>query len=232
MYNILIAEDDKDISNLLKLYFEGEGYRVYCASDGNEALNIAGCKNIHIAALDIMMPKLDGFEVTKKLRANSNIPIVIISAKDMDQDKILGLSLGADDYMTKPFNPLEVVARVKSLLRRAYELNENSIIKDDVLRNGDLEINLNNATVKKGYKEISLTTTEYKILVYLMKSLGRIFTKEQIWEHINGVYFEGDESVVMVHMSRLRKKIEDDPQNPRYIKTIRGLGYKIDKIKI
>lgn len=231
MYNILIAEDDRDIANLLKLYFEGEGYRVYCARDGNEALNLASCKNIHIAALDIMMPKLDGFEVTKRLRATSSIPIVIISAKDIDRDKILGLSLGADDYITKPFNPLEVVARVKALLRRAYELNENNTIKDDILKSGNLEINLSNATVKKGHEEILLTTTEYKILVYLMKSLGRIFTKEQIWEHINGVYFESDESVVRVHMSRLRKKIEEDPQNPIYIKTIRGLGYKIDKIK-
>lgn len=231
MYNILIAEDDNDIANLLKLYFECEGYTVYCAVDGSEALNITANKNINLAVLDIMMPRINGLEVIKKLRANSNIPIIIISAKDLDIDKILGLSLGADDYLTKPFNPLEVVARVKSVLRRAYELNENNLIKENVLKNGNLEINLDSAIVKKGDEEISLTSTEYKILVYLMKSTGRILTKEQIWEHINGVYFEGDDSIVMVHISRLRRKIEDEPQNPVYIKTIRGLGYKIDKIK-
>lgn len=230
MYNILIAEDDKDIANLLKLYFEGEGYIVYCARDGSEALNLLNDKNIHLAVLDIMMPKLNGFEVTQKIRSNSNIPIIIISAKDMDGDKILGLSLGADDYLTKPFNPLEVVARVKSVLRRAYQLSENNLVEDEVLRNGNLKINLDTATVKKDDEKIPLTITEYKILVYLMKFPGRIFTKEQIWEHINGVYFECDESTVMVHISRLRKKIEEDPQNPIYIKTIRGLGYKIDKI--
>ncbi|MEG1009967.1 MAG: response regulator transcription factor [Clostridia bacterium] len=197
MYNILIAEDDKDISNLLKLYFEVEGYTVYCAEDGSEALNIAVNKNIHLAVLDIMMPRLNGLEVTKKLRNNSNIPIIIISAKGMDTDKILGLSLGADDYLSKPFHPLEVVARVKSVLRRAYELSENNLVKEDILKNGNLEINLDSATVKKGDEEISLTTTEYKILVYLMKSTGRIFTKEQIWANINGVYFESDESTVI-----------------------------------
>ncbi|MEG2788684.1 MAG: response regulator transcription factor [Romboutsia sp.] len=231
MYNILIAEDDKDIANLLRLYFEGEGYTVYCVGDGKEALDIASHKNIHLAVLDIMMPMLDGFEVTKRLRSSSNIPIIIISAKDIDRDKILGLSLGADDYVTKPFNPLEVVARVKSLLRRTYELCENNISKSDILKNGNLEINLDSGNVNKGDEEILLTSTEYKILVYLMKSSGCILTKEQIWENISGAYFEGDESIVMVHISRLRKKIEDDPQDPTYIKTIRGLGYKIDKIK-
>lgn len=231
MYNILIAEDDNDIAKLLQLYFEGEGYTVYSVENGNEALDTINNKNIHLAVLDIMMPGLNGLEVTKKLRSSSNIPIIIISAKDMDVDKILGLSLGADDYLTKPFNPLEVMARVKSALRRAYELSENNIIKEDILKNGDLEINLNSATVKKNNEEISLTITEYKILVYLMKSRGRIFTKEQIWEHINGTYFDGDENTVMVHISKLRGKIEEYPQNPVYIKTVRGLGYKIDKIK-
>ncbi|WP_332524963.1 response regulator transcription factor [Terrisporobacter sp.] len=231
MYNILIAEDDNDIAKLLQLYFEGEGYTVYSVENGNEALDTINNKNIHLAVLDIMMPWLNGLEVTKKLRSSSNIPIIIISAKDMDVDKILGLSLGADDYLTKPFNPLEVMARVKSALRRAYELSENNIIKEDILKNGDLEINLNSATVKKNNEEISLTITEYKILVYLMKSRGRIFTKEQIWEHINGTYFDGDENTVMVHISKLRGKIEEYPQNPVYIKTVRGLGYKIDKIK-
>lgn len=231
MYNILIAEDDRDISNLLRLYFEGEGYSVCCVENGNEVLAITINKNIHIAVLDIMMPGLNGFEVTKSLRSKSDIPIIIISAKNMYEDKILGLSLGADDYLAKPFNPLEVVARVKSVLRRTYEFSGNNFIKDDILKNGSLEINLNSATVKNNNKEVFLTTTEYKILVFLMKYLGRIFTKEQIWEHINGTYLEGDESTVMVHISKLRGKIEDNPQNPRYIKTIRGLGYKIDKIK-
>lgn len=231
MYNILIAEDDINIVNLLKLYFEGEGYNVYYALDGIEALEIARDKNIHIAILDIMMPKLNGFEVTKKLRANSSIPIIVISAKNMDEDKILGLNLGADDYLTKPFNPLEVVARVKSVLRRTYELERVNILKENILKVGDLELNLDSALLKKYNEEIALTSTEYKILSFLMSRPGNIFTKQQILENINGMYFECDENTVMVHISNLRGKVEEDPQNPIYIKTIRGLGYKIEKPK-
>ncbi|MCR4956162.1 MAG: response regulator transcription factor [Lachnospiraceae bacterium] len=230
MYNILVAEDDLDIIKILRLYLENDGMKVYEAHDGKAALTLLNENPIDLAILDIMMPKINGYELTKKLREKSNIPIVIISAKAEDSDVILGLNLGADDYITKPFNPLEVVARVQSNLRRFYSLNEaETENKGTVINVGNLRLDTVTCSLMKGSKKISLTSTEYKILQLLMKNPGRIFTKVQLYESAIGEYFESDENTIMVHISRLRDKVEDDVKNPEYIKTVRGLGYKIEK---
>lgn len=234
-YKILVAEDDKDIVELLKLYLENERYEVLEANNGEEALKVIEENKIDLAVLDIMMPKLNGYEVTKSIRKNSGIPILILSAKNLDSDKILGLDLGADDYIAKPFNPLEVIARIKSLLRRCYSLStqiqDNKSEDEGILKVGSLTLNTVTVMVTKGDEEIALTPSEYKILKTFMKSPGRVYTKVQIGEIIKGDYFTIDDNGIMVHISRLREKIEDDPKNPVYIKTVRGVGYKIEKIK-
>lgn len=220
---ILIAEDDADIRGLLKLYLEGEGLRVLEAADGTDALALAREHTTDMAILDIMMPGMNGFELTRALRKYSDIPILILSAKSQDNDKILGLNLGADDYIAKPFNPVEIVARVKAQLRRAARTSA------DVLTVGELTLNTSSFQLTKGDEVIPLTPMEYKILALLMRSPGRIFTKIQLYEGAVGNYFEGDDNTMMVHISKLREKIEDDPKAPRYIITVRGLGYKIEK---
>ena len=220
---ILIAEDDGDIRGLLRLYLEGEGFRVAEAADGQAALELARTENPDMAILDVMMPQLNGYEVTRALRRYSDIPILILSAKSQDNDKILGLNLGADDYVTKPFNPVEIVARVKAQLRRAARTG------GEVVRVGDLALDLSAMQLEKAGTLIPLTPMEYKILAILMRSPGRIFTKVQLYEGAAGEYFEGDDNTMMVHISKLRDKIEDDPKNPRYIRTVRGLGYRFEK---
>ena len=220
---ILIAEDDADIRGLLKLYLEGEGLRVLEAADGTDALALVREHTPDMAILDIMMPGMSGFELTRALRKYSDIPILILSAKSQDNDKILGLNLGADDYIAKPFNPVEIVARVKAQLRRASRTSA------DVLTVGELTLNTGSFQLTKGDEVIPLTPMEYKILAMLMRSPGRIFTKIQLYEGAVGSYFEGDDNTMMVHISKLREKIEDDPKAPRYIITVRGLGYKIEK---
>lgn len=220
---ILIAEDDADIRGLLKLYLEGEGLRVLEAADGTDALALAREHTPDMAILDIMMPGMNGFELTRALRKYSDIPILILSAKSQDNDKILGLNLGADDYIAKPFNPVEIVARVKAQLRRASRTSA------DVLTVGELTLNTSSFQLTKRDEVIPLTPMEYKILALLMRSPGRIFTKIQLYEGAVGNYFEGDDNTMMVHISKLREKIEDDPKAPRYIITVRGLGYKIEK---
>jgi len=182
-YKILVAEDDDSIVDLLKLYLENEGYEVYAACDGLQAMEILENIKMDLAVLDIMMPKLNGYEVTKRIRNISNIPILILSAKNLDSDKIIGLDLGADDYMTKPFNPLEIIARVKAALRRYYQLNDGSgkeIISSTKFVVGELELDTEKLELTKAGKEISLTPTEYKIITLLMKSPGRVYTKAQI----------------------------------------------------
>lgn len=229
-YHILIAEDDEDIMELLRLYLENENLQVHPASNGIDALAILEKENIDLAVVDIMMPRMNGYELTKKMREKNNIPIIILSAKNQDSDKILGLNIGADDYLTKPFNPLEIIARVNAHLRRFYSLNAAAVAKNpSVFTVGELSINIEEMTLHKNTKEIPLTPTEFKIMIILMKSPGRIFTKVQLYESINGQYFESDDNTMMVHMCNLREKVENDPRNPLYIKTIRGLGYKIEK---
>ncbi|GKI15477.1 DNA-binding response regulator [Oscillospiraceae bacterium] len=230
-YTILVAEDDSDIVELIELYLENDGYRVLTAADGVSALELVRREQIDLAVLDIMMPRMNGYELTKAIRAQSNFPIIILSAKNADSDKILGLNLGADDYLTKPFNPLEIIARVKSNLRRFYELNPAGTTAPGSgtrLSVGGLELDPASFSLTKDGVPVTLTPMEYKIMACLMKAPGRIFTKVQLYEAANGAYFESDENTMMVHISKLRDKVENDPKNPRYIKTVRGLGYKIE----
>lgn len=220
---ILIAEDDADIRGLLRLYLESEGMEVLETADGAAALALARQHSPDMAILDVMMPGLSGYEVTRALRSQSDIPILILSAKSQDNDKILGLNLGADDYIAKPFNPVEIVARVKAQLRRASRGQGGCITA------GPLTLDLAGFQLTKEGAPIPLTPMEYKILAMLMRSPGRIFTKLQLYEGTVGDYFEGDDNTMMVHISKLREKIEDDPKNPRHIITVRGLGYRFEK---
>ena len=220
---ILIAEDEADIRNILKLYLESEGLEVVQAQDGEQALRMAQQEMPDLILLDVMMPNMDGFAVTQALRQYSQVPILILSARSQDADKILGLNLGADDYIAKPFNALEVVARVKAHLRRsqqgaAFVINVNG-----------LSLNAETCTVTKEGTLLALTPTEYKLLSVFMRSPGRIFTKVQLSEAVNGEYFESDENTIMVHISKLRDKIEDNPRKPARLVTIRGLGYRFEK---
>ena len=229
-FRILIAEDDKDTVNILKLYLENSGFETVYADNGEDALEILTNQKVDLAILDIMMPKISGFELIKNVRKTSNIPIIILSAKDQCSDKIFGLNIGADDYLTKPFNTVEVIARINSNLRRFYELGGGKHDKSEN-RNlivGELSLNVDEFTLTKNGRLVNLTATEYKILAKLMKQPGRIYTKSQLYENINGEYSENDDNTMMVHIFHLREKIEDDPKNPKYIKTIRGIGYKIE----
>ena len=220
---ILIAEDEADIRNILKLYLESEGFEVVQAQDGDQALRMAQREMPDLILLDVMMPNMDGFAVTQALRQYSQVPILILSARSQDADKILGLNLGADDYFAKPFNALEVVARVKAHLRRGQQT------VSPVINLNGLTLNSETCTVTKDGTLLALTPTEYKLLSVFMRSPGRIFTKVQLSEAINGEYFESDENTIMVHISKLRDKIEDNPRKPARLVTIRGLGYRFEK---
>ncbi len=229
-YKILVAEDDVDIISLLRLYLENANYEVISAEDGKEALLAVENEQPNLFICDIMMPKMSGYEVIKTIRdRGNNIPILVLSAKNQDSDRILGLDIGADDYMVKPFNPLEIVARVNAMLRRFYKLGSSDMSDSMTFTVGELRLDVEKARFSKKNEEILLTPTEFKIMTLLMKNPGRVFTKVQIYEHVNGEYYENDDNTLMVHMSKLRDKIEDDSKNPRYIKTVRGLGYKLDR---
>lgn len=222
MQKILIAEDDEAIRDLLKLYLESEGYQILSAENGRQALEIVQAQRPALAILDIMMPEINGLDLTRHLREKTMMPILILSARDQDHDKILGLNIGADDYMTKPFNPLEVVARVKALLRRTGSTAE-------VMKAGDFCLNLSSHTLTRADVPIPLTPMEYKILSVMMRNPGRIYTKVQLYETVSGEYFESDENTIMVHISRIREKLEDDPKRPVHIITVRGVGYKFEE---
>lgn len=231
-YTILVAEDDKDIAAVIKLYLENEGYEVVLAENGVLALEAAERQEINLAVLDIMMPEMNGYELIKKIREKSNMPIVVLSAKNLDSDKILGLDLGADDYLTKPFNPLELIARVKSNIRRYYSLGSQMAAGEEkrkLLTVGELTLDEDAVILKKRGEVIAITPTEYKMLSLFMKSPGKVFTKMQIYQAVNGECYVNDDNTLMVHISNLRDKIEDNPREPRYIKNIRGIGYKIEK---
>lgn len=225
-YNVLIAEDDKDICKILTLYLSSEGYNTFVVNDGEKALNVIEKEQIDIVVLDIMMPLMDGYEVIKELRKTKNIPIIIISAKSNDNDKILGLNIGADDYICKPFNPIEVVARVKAQLRSYYNFRKEE--NNEIIKVSDLVLNTKTLKLYKNSEEIVVTPNEYKILLLLMKNPERVYTNSQICEAINGEYYDNYENTIAVHISHLREKIEDDKNNPRYIINVRGLGYKIE----
>lgn len=228
-YTILIAEDDRDIVNLLKLYLESNGYRTVTAENGTDAYKLILEEKIDLAVLDIMMPEMDGYELAVKIREKHDFPIIFLSAKNQDNDKVLGLNLGADDYMTKPFNPLEIIARINSNLRRAYELGYEVKDVSSQLQNGGLVLDMDAMTVKRDGESIFLTPSEFKILALLMKNPGKVFTKAQIYQSINGDFYESDENSIIVHISKIRDKLGDNSKNPQYIKNIRGLGYKIEK---
>ena len=224
--NILIAEDEQDIRNLLELHLLKEGYTVFKAVNGLEALDILKKEHIHLALLDVMMDGIDGFNLLKMLREWSQIPVIFLTAKIEDDDKILGLGLGADDYVIKPFKPVELMARIKSNLRRCYKYSgENELIKI-----GNLELSKEGCTVKKDVEIVTLNAKEFKILEMLMSNIGRVFTKKQIYENVWQEEYLGDDNTIMVHISHLRDKIEEDPKNPCKIKTIRGIGYRFEKI--
>lgn len=231
---ILIAEDDEDIVELLSLYLTGEGFTVFSAGNGLQALERVEVERIDVAILDIMLPVLNGYDLLRKIREKHNFPVIILSAKDLDTDRILGLNLGADAYLTKPFNPLEVVAYVKSALRRYYELGgnaaaEKSAVEKTTLTVGELELDLLKFILRRRGQIVPLTPAELKIVLKLMQSPGRVYTKAQLYARIGGELYESDDNTMMVHISNIRAKIEDDPSNPRYIKTVRGLGYKIEE---
>ncbi len=230
-YKILIAEDDRDIIELLALYLGGEGFEILAAENGQDALAIAQKEDISAALVDIMMPVMNGFEFIKQLRTFSQIPVIVLSARDLDQDRILGLNIGADAYLTKPFNPLEVVAYVKSAIRR-WE-NSKVRVEEDAGKVviGELELDQERFSLRKNGVPVQLTSSELKIIAKMMKSPERVFTKAQLYECINGEFYNSDDNTMMVHISNLRAKIEDDPSHPRYIKTVRGLGYKIENGK-
>lgn len=230
-YRVLICDDEKEIVDILKLYLEKEGFEVFTAFDGVEALNFLKKNKVHLALIDIMMPKIDGYRVLKEIRNNSNIPVIMISAKSRDDDKIFGLDLGADDYITKPFNPLEVSARVKAMTRRVYKLSDKEDTLNDLIEIGDVKLDTYNVKVHLRNNEVELTSIEYKILKYLMENAGRILTKNQIFEAVWNETFLGGDNTIMVHISRLREKIEDNSKTPKYLKTIRGLGYRFEKEK-
>jgi DNA-binding response OmpR family regulator len=230
LYNILICDDDKDIVSALDIYLTSEGYKTFKAYDGLEALKIVDREDIQLVLLDVMMPGLDGIRTTAKLRESKNIPIILLTAKSEDSDKILGLNIGADDYITKPFNPIEVIARVKSQLRRYTTLGGRERTEDNVIRNGGIAMDDGAKSVTVDGESVSLTPIEYNILKLLLKSPGRVYSTSQIYEQVWNDPSLGSENTVAVHIRHLREKIEIDPANPRYIKVVWGLGYKMEKL--
>lgn len=227
MFNVLVVDDEKEIRDAINIYLRGENLKVFNASNGLEALEILEEKNIHLIVLDIMMPKMDGIKTCLKIRETNNIPIIMLSAKGEDSDKILGLNVGADDYITKPFNHLELVARVKSQLRR-YE-NPLSMENKDFIKVKDLEIDTVAKRVTVRDEEIKVTATEYKILVLLASNLGRVFSIKEIYEKVWEEPFYKSENTVTVHIRRIREKIEINTKEPEYINVVWGIGYKIEK---
>lgn len=227
MKNILIVDDEVEIVELLKVYLENHDFHVLTAYDGEMALLVLEKNMVDAMILDIMMPKIDGIELIKEIRKESNIPVIFLSAKDDDMDKIYGLGLGADDYMTKPFNPLEVVARMQALIRRSYQYNFDL---DDMKKIciGGLCLEEENTQVYKDGKILDLTAKEYKLIKFLMKNPNKVFTKKQLYESIWGQDFIEDDNIIMVYISKLREKIENDSKKPDYLKTIRGLGYRFE----
>ena len=228
MENILVCDDDREIVEAIEIYLEQEGFKVFKAYDGEEGLSVLRRNSIQLAIVDIMMPKLDGIHMVKELRKFSTIPVIFLSAKSEDSDKILGLNIGADDYVTKPFNPLELVARVKSNVRRYTSLG-TAVESENVYVTGGLVID-DNAKICTLYNEvIRLTPIEYKILAFLAKNKGKVYSIEQIYEHIWGDHVYKSDNTIAVHIRHIREKIEVDPREPKYLKVVWGVGYKIEE---
>jgi DNA-binding response OmpR family regulator len=227
MENILVCDDDREIVDAIEIYLEQEGFHVYKAYDGEEGLSVLRKNQIHLAIVDIMMPKIDGIHLVKELRNFSTIPVIFLSAKSEDSDKILGLNIGADDYVTKPFNPLELVARVKSNVRRYTTLGK-IVEKDNVYTSGGLVVDDNAKTVTVYGESIRLTPIEYKILAFLAKNKGKVYSIDQIYENIWGDISVRTDNTIAVHIRHIREKIEINPRDPRYLKVVWGVGYKIE----
>ena len=229
MYNILVVDDDKEIVKAIEIYLGKENYNIFKAYDGEQALKVIDKNEIHLAILDVMMPNKDGLETLEEIRKNRNIPVIILSAKSEDIDKINGLNIGADDYVTKPFNPIELIARVNALIRRYTRLGAIEE-KQGVIKNGELSIDdeLKNVTVDG--QEIKLTPTEYNILKFLTENKGKVFSIEEIYKNVwDGEYYAA-ENIIAVHIRHIREKIEINPKEPKYLKVIWGVGYKMEEI--
>ena len=229
MANILVCDDDKEIVDAIEIYLSQDGYKIYKAYDGEQAIQILDKEEIHLLIMDIMMPKLDGIRATLKIREYSSIPIIILSAKSEDTDKILGLNIGADGYICKPFNPLELVARVKSNLRRYTSLGSLTGENKAIYQVGGLVLNDDTKQVTVDDEPVKMTPIEYNILLLLMKNQGRVFSINQIYESIWNEDAIGADNTVAVHIRHIREKIEINPKEPRYLKVVWGVGYKIDK---
>ena len=229
MINILVCDDDKEIVDAIEIYLTQEGYRVWKAFDGQQAVELLEKEDIQLLIMDVMMPRLDGIRATLKIREKSSIPFIILSAKSEDADKILGLNIGADDYVTKPFNPLELVARVKSQVRRYTKLGNMVTDNQNIFQIGGLEVNDEQKQVTVDGDEVKLTPIEYNILLLLIRNPGRVFSIKQIYENIWNEEALAAENTVAVHIRHIREKIEINPKEPRYLKVVWGIGYKIDK---
>ena len=226
MYNILVCDDEKDIVSALEIYLTSEGYRVFTAANGKEALNVIRKEDVHLVLLDVMMPEMDGITAMVEIRKLTNIPVILLTAKSEDNDKILGLNIGADDYITKPFNPIEVMARVKSQLRRYMSLGGGSV-KPSVLTVGGIELDDNAKIVTVDGDPVGLTPTEYDILKLFMENTDTVFSPKDIYRRVRNDSPVGAEGTVAVHIRHLREKIEITPAEPRYIKVVWGKGYKM-----
>ena len=231
LYNILVLEDEKDIANAIEAYLVNQGYNVFIGNDGFEGLEILENETIHLAIVDIMMPKMDGITFTMKLRQNYEFPVIMLSAKSEEVDKIMGLNIGADDYVTKPFRPLELLARVNSQLRmytKYLSMAQEKEKVENVYVTGGLELNTDTKEVLVDGKLVKTTPSEFKILTLLMKNPGRVFSSDEIYERVWGEQAVNTDTI-MVHVRNIREKIEINPKNPKYLKVVWGVGYKIEK---
>ena len=227
--NILVCDDDREIVDAIEIYLNQEGYRVLKAYDGEQALEVLKTESVQLVIIDIMMPKLDGIRATIKIRESNSVPVIFLSAKSEDTDKILGLNVGADDYVTKPFNPLELVARVKSNLRRYTSLGSLNVTNNALFVAGGLCMNDDTKEVTVDGELVKLTPIEYNILLLLVKNQGRVFSIDQIYENIWNEEAIGADNTVAVHIRHIREKIEINPKEPRYLKVVWGVGYKVEK---
>lgn len=224
---ILVAEDDRDIRNLLKINLEENGYTVLAAKDGKEAWDMMQSQSVHLAIFDVMMPVLDGFNLLMKVREKSTIPVIFLTARTDDMDKVLGFKLGADDYLTKPFSIAELLARVEAHLRRSNEYISKEQKDSAIVSYGELSIDKEKCCAYKSGELIELGAKEYKLLLFFMENTEKVFTKRQLYQAVWDDEYYYDDNTIMVHISRIRNRIENDPQRPRYLKTIRGIGYKL-----
>lgn len=230
MYNILVCDDDKEIVKAIEIYLTKENYNVLKAYNGEECLNVLRDNTIHLIILDIMMPVKDGIETIKKIREEKAIPVIMLSAKSEDEDKINGLNLGADDYVTKPFNPLELIARVNSGIRRYTKLNTVETKKSNIYKSGELILDDDLKKVSVDGKDVKLTSTEFNILRFLIKNKGKVYSIDEIYQNVWGNDAYEVENVIAVHIRHIREKLEINPKEPKYLKVIWGIGYKIENL--